>query len=549
MKGRVIMLGEILMKIFLSSWLRTGLNIGCLFVFALFSACQKKSTDGSYGLDPQETLRIVISTEPPSLDWNKSSDTSSSFVTDNIMEGLVNYDFSGSSIGLAPGLATKWSSSEGSRKWVFTIRKGVKWIDGVDFTPQHIVDGWERLLNPQTASVYAYFLFSIRNAEAYNKGTLKDFSQVGVRVSGDQLYVELVEPTNFPFLMTHHSTFPVRKDVVAQFGNRWTEAKNIVTLGAYRLKIWDHDRALVLERSENYFGSKAKTKNVLAQIIEEEGTAINLFKSGRIDALTSLPASMLRVLKKMSEYKERASLVTYYFGFNTQKPPMDDVNLRKAIVLAVDRSQITSMLNGGQEPLSGWIPRGMLGYDKNAGLTFNLKKAQEYYKKAGFSKDQAALPFVLAYNTNENHKRIAENIQAQLKKNLGLRVEIKNEEWKVYLGTLRSNTPHMYRMGWVADYPDPHNFYELMKSTSENNHTGWKDPQYDQFLKKAAESVDQVSKLKFYERAQKNLLEEAVAVLPIYSGVDHNLISSRVKNFPSNAMSRYILKDVEIQKP
>ena len=463
------------------------------------------------------------------------------------MEGLVNYDFSNSSLKLAPGLATKWSSSHGLRKWTFKIRKGVKWNDGVNFTPQHIVDGWERLLNPETASVYAYFLFCIRNAEAYNKGTLKDFSQVGVRISGDTLYVDLVEPTNLPFLMTHHSTFPLRKDIVAKFGDRWTEAKNIVTLGAYRLKVWDHDRALVLERSENYFGPKAKIKNILSQIIGEHGTAINLFKSGRIDALTDLPSSMLGVLRKMPEYRESSVLVTYYFGFNTKKPPMDDVNLRKAIALAVNRSQITKMLNGGQKPLSGWIPQGMFGYDENAGLKFNLKKSQEYYSKAGFSKERPAPGIVLAYNTNEDHKRIAENIQAQLKKNLGLKVEIKNEEWKVYLGTLRSNVPHMYRMGWVADYPDPHNFYELMKSTSENNHTGWKDPEFDKLLKKASESSRQSSKIGFYKKAQEKLLNEAVAVLPLYSGVNQILISSRLKNFPVNIMSRYILKDVEIQ--
>jgi oligopeptide transport system substrate-binding protein len=511
-------------------------------------ACKKKVSSTDYGLDKNDAVRLIIATEPPTLDWSKSSDSASSFILENLMEGLVSYDFSTPIVTLKPALASKWSSSNNSKAWEFELRSDVVWSDGVPLTTQHVVDGWERLLNAETASVYSYFLFGIKNAHEYNSGQIKDFSKLGIKIDGQKIKVELNEPANLPYLLTHHSTFPVRNDVILKYGDRWTEAENIVTLGAYNLKLWDHDRALVFERNETYFEDKAKTKNIIAYIIEEQSTALNLFKGGQVDALMTLPSSMLGVLKKMPEYQQGPALVTYYFGFNTKKPPMDNVYLRKALIAAVDRKQITDMLQGGQTPMSGWIPKGMFGYDEKAGISFDLTEAEKQYKLAGYSKDKPAPNIVLAYNTNEDHKRIAENMQAQLKKNLNVTIEINNEEWKVYLGTLQSNPPHIYRMGWVADYPDPYNFFELMTSTSENNHTGWRDPSFDLILKASAETNDLVKKQKLYSEAEKKLLVDATAVFPLYSGINQQLVSARIKDFPKNVMSRYNLKNVQVVK-
>lgn len=513
-----------------------------------FVSCTKKLSSTDYGLNLDETLRMVVETEPPTLDWSKSSDSASSFITENIMEGLVGFDYTGPVVKLKPALASSWTATNNSRSWELVIRDDVVWTDGVKLTPQQVVDGWERLLNPETASVYSYFLYGIKNAQEYNNGQIKDFSKVGVTIEGQKIKVELRDPSNFPFLLTHHSTYPVRNDIIKKFGDRWTEAENIVTLGPYKLKIWEHDRALVFERNETFFDEPAKTKNIICYIISEQTTALNLFKGGQVDALKTLPSSLLRVLKKMPEYTQGPALITYYYGFNIAKPPMDNINLRKAISSAIDRKQVTDMLQGGQSPLTGWVPKGMFGYDENAGHKFDLAKALEYYKKAGYTKDKPSPKIVLAFNTLDDHKRIAENIQSQLKKNLNLTVEINNEEWKVYLGTLQSNPPHMYRMGWVADYPDPYTFFELMTSTSDNNHTGWEDPSYDVLLRKSAETNIPEEKLKFYSQAEQKLLVEATAVFPLYSSVNQHLVSKRVKNFPQNVMSRYDLRYVEVVK-
>lgn len=515
----------------------------------VFSACTKKQNSTEYGLDIKETLRINLQQEPPSLDWSKATDTTSALVVLNMMDGLVDYNLNDPELAAIPALASEWSSAENAKKWTFTLRKDVKWSDGVDFTAQHVIDGWERLLNPATASEYAYFLFGIKNAKAYNEGKVKDFSQVGVAIDKEgKLQIELEQAQSyFPYLLTHHSTYPLRKDVVQKFGDKWTAPENIVTLGAYKLKVWEHDKAIVLERNDGYYGEKAKTKYVLAYMINELSTALNLFDSGKLDVQSSLPSREIGQLRKRPEYKEKGTLGTYYFGMNTKKAPFDNVKVRSAFNHAINRKEITDLLAGGQVPLTSWIPAGMFGYEAERGIKFDVEKAKQLLDEAGYA-DRTKLPKVtLAFNTNEDHQRIAENIQAQISKNLGINIELKNEEWKVYLSSLRSDTPQIYRMGWVADFPDPDNFMNLMTSYSENNHTKWGSPKYDELISKAVSITTKDERRGIYSEAQKILAEIEVPVIPIYSRVSQELVSSRVVNYPLNAMERQPLKGVSLK--
>ncbi|MCB0356378.1 MAG: hypothetical protein KDD40_05190, partial [Bdellovibrionales bacterium] len=153
----------------------------------------------------------------------------------------------------------------------------------------------------------------------------------------------------------------------------------------------------------------------------------------------------------------------------------------------------------------------------------------------------------LGFNTNNNHQRIAENVQSQLKKNLSINVELKNEEWKVYLNTLKVDPPHIFRMGWLADYPDPDNFLNLMTSYSDNNHTNWGNKTYDNYIELGAKELDKSKRKEYYSKAQKILTEQDVPVAPMFSSVNHSLISKRVVNFPRNSMDRYPFKKVELK--
>lgn len=511
--------------------------------------CTKKNKQLEYGLELKDTLRINLEQEPPSLDWSKATDTTSSLVTVNLMDGLVEYNLDDPDLSLKPSLAVEWTATNNSQTWTFKLRKGVRWTDGAEFTAQQVLDGWKRLLEPATASEYAYFLFDIKGAQEFNSGKLKDFNQVGVKVTeaGD-VVVELKQPMSyFPMLLTHHSTYPIRLDVIQKHGDRWTEPGHIVTLGAYRLKVWEHDKALVLERNEGYWGEKALTKNVLCYMINEYSTALNLVESGKLDFQSSLPAKELPLLKSRPGFRQISTLSIYYYGFNTRKSPFNTLKVRKAFVHAVDRKQITDLMAAGHAPLSGWVPTGMFGYESDRGLGFDPTKAAQLLDEAGF-KDRSKFPKItLAFNTNENHQRIAENVQAQIKKNLGIDVQIASEEWKVYLSRLRTDTPGIYRLGWLADYPDPSTFMSLMTGYSENNHTGWKSSAYDELVSKGARLADKEERRKVYSEAQKFLVEDEVPVMPIYSSVRHVLLSERVQNFPLNSLERWSFRGVSLK--
>lgn len=529
-----------------------------LSIFILLTACEKKENPLK-DLPENKTFRFAIATEPPSLDWNKATDITSSMVIDNIMDGLMSYDFSqAGKILYKPALAQSVQHKNKGQKWIFTLREDVYWTDGVPFQPQHIVDGWERLLNPKTASAYAYFLYAVKNARQYNEGKIKDFSKVGVKViSNRKIEVELTSSRfYFPFLLTHSNTYPIRKDIIEKHGAKWTEPENIVTLGAYTLDRWEHDKLLILKKNSSYYGSfPGNAENVSIRIIPESSTALNLFDAGQLDFLDDIPSKQLSTLRKRSEYSEFPSATIQYYGFNTTRPPLDNPKVRRALVMAVDKTQIDKIFKGKMKPINSWIPHSIFGHNPDIGLSFNPEKARKLLDEVGGVDSLPAM--TISFNTNEDHRRIAENIQAQFKNNLSLNVEVRNEEWKVYLENLQNiknivNKPtqgqiFIYRMGWVPDYPDPDNYMNLMTSYADNNYTGWKNKDFDKLVEKAASLNNSAERQELYNQAQRILLEGDTPVIPLAIHKQNFLTSSRVKKYLYNTMNKRIFKEVVLQ--
>ena len=355
------------------------LVVSCIVLGACTPSCTRQADNAEYwsttsfqnttlrfGLKASETFRVDLGTEPPTLDWSKSSDTTSSYVQQQIMEGLVEFDLTDPNFPVKPGLATSWESSNNGLRWTFKLREGVKWTDGVELTAQHFVDGWERLLNPATASPYAYYLFFVPNAQSYNKGDLKDFAQVGVKAVDDLTFqVDLTSPRSYlPSMLTHHAAYPIRKDVVARHGDdKWTEPENIVTLGAYKLMRWEHDEILHLERNEDYYGEAPdRIRHLLFYIIREPSTGLSMYDRHDLDVLTQLPTARIQILKQREDFKSGPNIGIYYFGFNTKKAPFDNLQFRQAIAHAVDRQEVVMAIgNSGPVPTTNFIPSGLMG--------------------------------------------------------------------------------------------------------------------------------------------------------------------------------------------
>ena len=302
--------------------------IPLIAIIIIIFSCERDNTL-HFNLSKSDTLRINLGTEPPTIDWSKATDTSSSFITTNIMEGLTQFDFT-NGIEMKPALATSWSSSD-SQNWVFNIRKGVLWSDGVELTAQHFIEGWERVLNPLTASQYANYLYTLTNAKEYNEGKITDFNKVGVKVIDKYtLSVQLRTPmAYFPKMLAHSVTFPNRADIIAKYGDKWATAANIVTLGAYNLAEWKHDEVMYLKRNDNYY-QPAKIEHILVYMLKEHSVGIGMIDIDALDVQFGLPKIGINIIKQRPDYHSTPNLGISFIGINTSKAPYNDVMFRRA---------------------------------------------------------------------------------------------------------------------------------------------------------------------------------------------------------------------------
>lgn len=493
----------------------------------------------------KQEFNMRIHSEPPTLDWTLATDNVSITILHNLMEGLAAYD---NKLQPKPALAKKWDVSKDGKTYTYTLREGVQWSDGVPLKAQHFVDSWERLLNPKTASEYAYFLFDLVGAQEYNEGKQKDFSKVGVKAVNDSTLVVTLnkKAAFFPTIPTFTVTYPIRKDLIEKFGNKWTDPSNMVTVGPFVLKEWKHDSKLTMAPNAKYYGTKPKLEKVNAYIVNEDTTAINMFESGTLHYVSRLPALEIERLKASPAYKNSPYLRGYYYGFNVNKAPFNDVRVRQAFAHAIDRSQIVSLLKGGQIPSTSWVPKGMPGYEPKVGLDFDVKKAQKLLAEAGYPEGKGFPAVTFMFDTRDDNKMIAERLQAMWKKNLGVDLKAQNEDWKVYLNRLKSDVPSMFRLGWGADYPDPDNFLNLFTSTSGNNHTQWKNAEYDKLIEQAAGETSMAKRLALYKKAQVILTEKDTAIIPLFVDALNVLVSPTVKGLELNAMDQLQLKSVQM---
>jgi len=490
----------------------------------------------------QAIFRMNLTAEPPTLDWSLATDNVSIRVIENLMEGLASYD---EALRPQPAIAEGWDISPDGRVYTFYLRGDVFWSDGKQVTAHDFEYAWKRLLNPETASEYAYFLYDIKNAAAYNAGKIKDASLVGVKALDDRtLRVDLKkQAVYFPSITTFTATFPQRKDLIERFGDRWTSPENLVVSGPFLLAEWRHEYRLRLVANERYYGGRPALDEVIFYVVSEETTALTLYETGDLDRV-SLPPIAIPQFKTHPDYVHAPFLRGYYYGFNLQIPPFDQVKIRRAFSMAIDRTEIPKILKGGEIPATSWIPEGMFAHNAKIGLSFNPEKARRLLADSGYENGVGLPPITLAFNSDPTNQLIAENIQAQWKKNLGVTILLDNLEWKVYLQRLREETPQIFRLGWGADYPDPDNFMNLFTSTSGNNYTHWANATYDQLISDAASEGDPKKRLRDYNRAQRILTESDVPIMPLFFAAQNLLISPDIEGLKVNAMDFIHLKKV-----
>ena len=471
------------------------------------------------------TLNWNLGTEPPTADPALGTDTTSILVIEQLFLGLT--DFNDETMEVIPELATSWEVSEDGLVWAFHMRKDVKWTDGRPVTAHDIEYGVKRTCDPATASDYAYVLYIIKGAKEVNTGEITDLSHIAVKAIDDYtIQFALNQPAGyFPAIAGMWVARPVPKWTIEKYGEKWTEPENIVTNGSYLLTKWAHEDELIMEKNPGYFDAdKVQIEKVHCVIVGEESTAMAMYEDGELDD-TEMPLDdMDRVKADPVLSKElfiAPRLCTYYYGFNNSKPPMDNPLVRKAFSAAIDRqSLIDYVLKGEQVPATTFTCPGIFGHvlpEEGVGIGSDPEAARKYLADAGYPEGKGLPEITMMFNTSESHRKIAQAIQQMWKENLGVEVNITNQEWKVYLKTLDEDAPQIFRLGWCADYPDANNWlYEVMHSTDSANRIKWHNAEFDRVTEEAARASDPAKRLELYKRAEQILCEEEAAIAPIY---------------------------------
>ncbi|MBI3557423.1 MAG: peptide ABC transporter substrate-binding protein [Deltaproteobacteria bacterium] len=295
-------------------------------------------------------LRVRGLGEPQTLDWNKASTWVEGFVIRNIMEGLVAID---SQMEAQPALAESWDIAPGSRIYTFHLRPGIKWSDGVPLKAQHFVDSWHRLLAPELNAKYASFLFDIEGAEQFHNGQLKDFSKVGVKAVDDlTLRVQLRAAISFWYwIPSFYATFPIRLDLVDSKKKPWDQAGTLVTLGPFTLKSHEAQRSITLERNTEYYGRHGNIDVVNVALVPDDSMALKLFEDGQIDFLPKLASLERTHLRSRPDFRTWPDMRIVHLRMNTEHGPTANLNLRRAIALAIDRTKLTKLFEGAYQHL------------------------------------------------------------------------------------------------------------------------------------------------------------------------------------------------------
>ncbi|MEN0584706.1 MULTISPECIES: ABC transporter substrate-binding protein [unclassified Kosakonia] len=529
-----------------------------LLTIGILSACSGAFAAtvpaGTTLAEKQELVRNNGS-EPASLDPHKvESDVEFNIISD-IFDGLVAVKADGT---IEPRLAEKWENKDNT-VWIFHLRPGITWSDGTAITAKDVVWSWQRLVDPKTASPYASYPgnMHIVNAADIAQGK-KTPDTLGVKALDDStLEVTLTQPTaSFLPMLAHPSLVPVDSVLINRFGDKWTKPEHIVTSGAYKITDWVVNERIVAQRNTRYWDNKATVINKVTYLpINAETADINRYKADEIDITYTIPVNQFAQLKKTlgDQVHVAPQLATYYYEFNTTKPPFNDPRVRRALNMALDKDVIADkVMAQGQRP--AWVvSQPEIGGVKIASPDYaswprekRLAEAKKLLNEAGFN-DEHPLSFSLLYNTMETHQRIAIAASSMWQKNLGVNAKLQNQEWKTMLDTMHTGNFDVVRYAWIADYADAATFLNNFRTGDSENTSKYSNPAYDEALKSAAKAKDIAERGKYYQQAE-DILGEDVPAIPVYHYVRTHLVKPWVGGFAPDSLGVYLTKDLYIKQ-
>ncbi|MCA1039595.1 peptide ABC transporter substrate-binding protein [Bacillus infantis] len=502
------------------------LAMSLVFVMA---ACTANSDTGSEPSDEgkdsgdsesEKVLYLNNGVEPTSFDPPIGFDAVSWNSLNNIMEGLTRL---GKEHEAEPAAAEKWDVSEDGKTYTFHIRDNAKWSNGDDVTAGDFVYAWKRLLDPDTGSPAAFLGYFIEGGEAFNTGE-GSAEEVKVKAVDDKTFeVTLTSPqAYFLNIIANPAFFPVNEKTATENPEWFAEADTFVGNGPFKLTEWEHDTNMVMEKNEEYWDAEnVKLDKVHWAMVNDTNTEYQMYQKGELDT-SDVPADLSEQLFEEGKVQVEDQAGQYFYRFNVNKEPFQNVNIRKAFAMAVDQEQIVEFVTKNQEqPAYGFVPPGFKDPSGNDFREVNgdlvktdAEQAKELLKKGMEEEGYSELPEVtLTYSTNDVHKKIAEALQQMLKENLGVDVKLANMEANVFATEQKALNLQLSRSSFLADYADPINFLENFQTGHSMNRTGWSNAEFDKLIQGAKNEADEAKRYDMMYEAEKILYNES----PIFS--------------------------------
>ena len=507
-----------------------------------------------------ETLKLNLKEEGKSYDPQLANDSTGEFVDSLVTETLTRQSDDGKSL---PGVAEKWEHNADSTVWTFHLRKNAKWSNGDPITAKDFRDGWVRALDPKTAGEYADKLFYIKNAEQFNAGKIKDENQLGIKVIDDYtLQVTLNNPlTYFDSIVRIQTYAPLNKKFYEKVGDKYmTSPETSISSGVYVIKSWTRDSEIVFEKNENYWNKdNIKLKYVKMLFINDPSASVNAFKNKEIDS-TNISIEQAKEFKNDKRKILTKDGSVWYMTYNMKNKVLANKKIRQALSLAVDREKlITDVLDNTGEAAYTYTTKGVgiIGVSKDfseeAGKIFpayNPQKAKQLLAEGLKEEGMTKMPELeVIFADTGSTKMIAQYIQENLSKNLGIKLNLQVVTGKERISRSKQRNYQIAIANWTGDFKDPITYLDIFESTNKGANRGdFSNAEYDALSKKAKSTADPAVRVPAMIKMEK-IISEQTPVVVLFQRQKNYLVNPKVKGLGFVAIGgEFNFKDLEVNK-
>lgn len=485
-------------------------------------------------------LAVCLASEPMTIDPALNSAVDGAIMTNHMFEGLVKWVDNGSGEAeLAPGQAESWEKTvndDGTVTYAIKMRDGIKWSDGKDVTAGDFEYSWKRLADPATAADYCYMIDMVQGYAEVADGSA-DKDTLGIKAVDDK-NLEITLSYDCPYfeeIMAFPATFPVRQDIV-EGNEEWTYSpETYIGNGAYKMVEWSHNAYILTEKSETYYDyEKLGPDTIKYTLLDDNNAMLAAFNSGELNFIMNFPTDEMANYLASGQITVAPYIGTYYVCFNTEDEVFSDPNIRKAFSLVIDRNYIVENVSqAGEVPADGYVPNGVndaagAGSDdfRTVGGSYysisdedyeaNCEEARQLLADAGYPNGEGFPTVEYLYNTADNHKKIGEALQNMWQTELGVTVNLNNQDWNVFLQNRKDGNFQIARNGWIADYNDPCSFLDMWYTDGGNNDAQYSNPDYDAAIDAAKATSDPEERMKAFHEAEDILIGQDSVLAPIY---------------------------------